>query len=90
MVNFLGETIAWYRQLETEERLAMEPAETLFVDDDRQMALEIVKLAFQYARAKAALLKSEKPPAPSIRLRRASAGGPGKTALRPLARTAPG
>ena len=32
-------------------------------DDDRQMALQIAKLAFQYARAKAALLKSEKPPA---------------------------
>ena len=35
----------------TEDRLAIEPAETLFVDDDRQMALEAVKLAFQYARA---------------------------------------
>ena len=67
VVNFLGETIAWYRQLETEERLAIEPAETLFVDDDRQMALQIAKLAFQYARAKAALLKSEKPPARFIR-----------------------
>ena len=40
VLNFLGETIAWYRQLATEDRLATEPAETLFVDDDRQMALE--------------------------------------------------
>jgi small-conductance mechanosensitive channel len=64
VVDFLGETIAWYRQLETEERLAIEPAEALFVDDDRQMALQIARLAFQYARAKAALLKSEKAPAP--------------------------
>ena len=64
VVDFLGETIAWYRQLETEERLAIEPAEALFVDDDRQMALQITRLAFQYARAKAVLLKSEKAPAP--------------------------
>ena len=49
VVDFLGETIAWYRQLETEERLAIEPAEALFVDDDRQMALQIARLAFQYA-----------------------------------------
>ena len=64
MVKFLGDTIGWYQQLASEERLATEPAETLFLDDSRQMALEIVKLAFQYARAEAALLKSEKPTAP--------------------------
>jgi small-conductance mechanosensitive channel len=60
VIDFLGATIAWYRQLATEERLATEPAEMLFVDDDRQMALETLNFAFQYARAKAALLKSEK------------------------------
>jgi len=63
VIDFLGETISWYRQLETEERLALEPAEALFVDDDRQMALQIARLAFQYARAKAVLLKAEKAPA---------------------------
>ena len=78
MLNFLGETIAWYRQLGTEDRLAIEPAETLFVDDDRQMALEAVKLAFQYARAAAALLKSEKPPvAPATQT--SAVGGPAKS-----------
>ncbi len=61
VLNFLGETIAWYRHFTTEARLATEPAEMLFVEDDRQRALEVVKLAFQYARAAAALLKSEKP-----------------------------
>src|SRR5579872_4088488 len=60
VIDFLGETITWYRQLETEERLAIEPAEALFVDDDRQMALQVARLAFQYARAKVVLLKSER------------------------------
>ncbi|HEY2524634.1 MAG TPA: mechanosensitive ion channel domain-containing protein, partial [Candidatus Binataceae bacterium] len=60
VVNFLGYTIAWYRALDTEEGLATEPAEMLFVDDDRRMAIEAVKLAFEYARAEAALLKAEK------------------------------
>ena len=63
VVKFLGETIGWYQQLASEERLATEPAETLFVNDSRQNALQIVKLAFQYARADAALLMSEKAPA---------------------------
>jgi small-conductance mechanosensitive channel len=78
LLNFLGETIAWYRQIATEERLAAEPAETLFLSDDRQMALEIVRLAFQYARAYAALLKTEKHPetSPSIQT---NAAAPGKS-----------
>ena len=56
----------------------MEPAETLFLSDDRQMALEIVRLAFQYARAYAALLKTEKHPeaSPSIQV---NAAAPGKS-----------
>jgi small-conductance mechanosensitive channel len=78
LINFLGETIAWYRQITTEERIAAEPAETLFLSDDRQMALEIVQLAFQYARAHAALLKTEKhtETSPSIQ---ANAATPGKS-----------
>ena len=78
VLNFLGETIAWYRQLGAEEPLAIEPAETLFVDDDRQMALETVNLAFQYARAAAALLKSEKPPAAPA-TQASAAGGKAKS-----------
>src|ERR1700731_3914832 len=76
LLNFLGETIAWYRQIATEERLAVEPAETLFLSDDRQMALEVVQLAFQYARAHAALLKAEKHPetSASIQANGAAAG----------------
>jgi small-conductance mechanosensitive channel len=78
LLNFLGETLAWYRQIATEERLAVEPAETLFLSDDRQMALEIVQLAFQYARAHAALLKAEKHPETSPSVQR-NAAAPGKS-----------
>src|SRR5579872_7330544 len=83
VIDFLGETITWYRQLETEERLAIEPAEALFVDDDRQMALQVARLAFQYARAKVVLLKSEKAPAPQSD--KAGVGGaPGKASTTAL------
>jgi small-conductance mechanosensitive channel len=57
IISYLGEVIGWYRHREVEETLAREPAETLFLADDRQMAGDILKLAFESARAEAALLK---------------------------------
>src|SRR5713226_8653791 len=57
IISYLGEVIGWYRHREVEETLAREPAETLFLADDGQMASDILKLAFESARAEAALLK---------------------------------
>lgn len=57
IISYLGEVIGWYRHREVEETLAREPAETLFLADDRQMASDILKLAFESARAESALLK---------------------------------
>ncbi len=54
VISFLGQAITWYRHLQIEESLANEPAETLFLADDRQMAREVTKLAFDYAHAWAA------------------------------------
>src|SRR6266852_7738080 len=68
IISYLGEVIGWYRHREVEETLAREPAETLFLADDRQMASDILKLAFESARAEAALLKvttNETQPAPA-------------------------
>ena len=81
VLNFLGETIAWYRHLTTEARLATEPTEMLFVEDDRQRGIEAVKLAFQYARATAALLKSEKSSAAPAMQTITPAGKTGTSAL---------
>ena len=59
VIAYLSKVIGWYRHLQVEQRLATEPAEILFLADDRQMAAEVVKQAFEYARAQAALLKGE-------------------------------
>lgn len=64
VISYLGQVINWSRHLEVEESLAIEPAETLFAADDRQMAGEVLKLAFEYARAEAALLKTKAELAP--------------------------
>ncbi|MGH7933523.1 MAG: mechanosensitive ion channel family protein, partial [Candidatus Binataceae bacterium] len=58
VIAYLGQAISWYRRLDAQARLAQEPAEVLFVADDRQMAREALSLAFDYARAQAALLKA--------------------------------
>jgi small-conductance mechanosensitive channel len=57
IISYLGEVIGWYRHREVEETLAREPAETLFLADDRQMASDILKLAFESAHAEAGLIK---------------------------------
>jgi small-conductance mechanosensitive channel len=56
VISYLGELISWYRHLEVEERLATEPAETLFVAEDRQNADRILELGFQYADAAVKIL----------------------------------
>ena len=50
VIQFLGETIDWYRQSQQEQRIASEPGDLGFAADNRRMADQIVKLAFDFAR----------------------------------------
>jgi small-conductance mechanosensitive channel len=61
VISYLGELISWYRQVRVEDSLATEPAETLFVADDRQNANRILDLGFQYAYAAAKIIDSKAP-----------------------------
>lgn len=53
VIGFLNQTIGWYRHLSVEQELASEPADVLFLDDNRQMANQVVRLSFDFARAQA-------------------------------------
>ncbi len=70
LIGFLSQTIGWYRHLAVEARMLSEPAEALYVADDRQMAGEVLALSFEYARAEAKLLARLSPedakPAPAV------------------------
>ncbi len=57
VISFLGQVIGWYR-VATGELTARDPADILYAADNRQLADEVLHLAFDYARAQAALLKS--------------------------------
>lgn len=58
VIAYLGQALGWYRGIETEESLASQPDEILFISDDRRMGGEAINLAFDYAHADAAILKA--------------------------------
>jgi small-conductance mechanosensitive channel len=59
IVPFLNQTIVWSRQLTTEQGLINEPSDALFLNDSRQIAEQVVRLAFEFGRARAQALASQ-------------------------------
>jgi len=55
-LSFLNQTIDWYRHLGSEEQLADQPTDVLFVYNDRDIANQVLSLSFDFARANAQLL----------------------------------
>lgn len=53
VITFLNQTILWYRQLGAEQALANQPSDVIFLNDNRQMADQVVQLSFEFARARA-------------------------------------
>lgn len=56
LIAFLNQTIVWYRQFNSLQQLGNEPSDILFLNDNRAAADEIVRLAFDYARARAQVI----------------------------------
>jgi small-conductance mechanosensitive channel len=56
VISYLNQTIEWYRHLAVEEELATDPADLLFLNDDRRLAKQIAQLSFNFARAEGAYL----------------------------------
>jgi hypothetical protein len=59
IIAYLDQIIGWRRQIDTAIRPSNAPDETLFAADARRMADEIVKLAFDFARAAVGLTPTE-------------------------------
>lgn len=56
VLSFLNQTIVWYHQLTLQQELANAPNDILFLNDNRQVADDVVRLAFDFARARAQVL----------------------------------
>ena len=59
VVQILDETVDWYRTLGIQQQAATQPSDLLILYANRQTADQIMKLAFDFARANAELLSSE-------------------------------
>jgi small-conductance mechanosensitive channel len=59
IIPFLNQTIVWYRQLTIQQQLATEPSDVLFFNDNRQTADQVVRLAFDFGRARAQALAAQ-------------------------------
>ncbi len=51
IIPFLNQTIVWYGQLKTQQQMVSEPSDALFLSDNRQIADQVVRLSFDFARA---------------------------------------
>jgi small-conductance mechanosensitive channel len=54
VLQFLDQTVDWYRGLNTQQQIATTPTDFAFLYDNRQAAAQAVRLAFEFARAEAA------------------------------------
>ena len=59
VISFLNQSIEWYRHLSVEQQLATEPRDALFLNDDRQLADQVIRLSFDFAQAEASLQSRE-------------------------------
>lgn len=53
ILNFLNRTIVWYRLLGSQQELVKEPNDAIFLNQNRQVADQVVRLAFEFARSEA-------------------------------------
>ena len=51
VLAFLTQTIDWYRHAGIERQIATDPVDLVFLEDERPIALQIVGLSFDFARA---------------------------------------
>ena len=53
ILGFLNQTVVWYRLLASQQELVKEPGDAVFLNENRQIADQVVRLAFEFARSEA-------------------------------------
>jgi len=59
VIQFLDQTIDWYRTLGIQQQTANEPSDVLILNDNRQTASRVMALAIEFARADADMLAQQ-------------------------------
>jgi hypothetical protein len=55
VLTFIADTIDWYRHLSGAQQIGTEPADLLFLEDNRSITTEIVRLSFEFGKAVAVI-----------------------------------
>ena len=56
IIQCLNQTLLWYRQLGTPQQIASDPSDAIFINSSRRLGDQVVRLAFDFARARAQAL----------------------------------
>jgi len=59
IVSFLNQTIVWHRQLTSQQQLVSEPSDAIFLHDSHEIADQVVRLSFDFARTEARMMVSQ-------------------------------
>jgi hypothetical protein len=59
VLTFIADTVDWYRHLPAAQRIGTEPADLLFLEDNRPTISEIVRLSFEFGKAAAAIVPAQ-------------------------------
>ncbi len=59
IISFLNQTIVWHQQLTDQQQLVKEPSDLLFLNDNRQIADQVGRLSFDFARARAQAISQD-------------------------------
>jgi len=55
VLRFIADTIDWYRHLPTAQQIGTEPADLLFLEDNRSITKDVVRLSFEFGKGVAAI-----------------------------------
>jgi hypothetical protein len=64
VLTFIADTIDWYHHLPTAQRIEAKPADLLFIEDNRSITTNIVRLSFEFGKAMAVIDPSPNSPKP--------------------------
>src|SRR5450755_1278578 len=59
VIQFLDQTIDWYHGLTEQQQLATTPSDLAILYDNRQYATQVIRIAFDFARAEAAFIAAD-------------------------------
>ena len=59
VLRYLNQTVSWYRSVLLQQQMASDPADVVFAENSRNLALQVLRLTFEYGHSSANLLQAD-------------------------------